>query len=130
MDKKDRMERGRDFIQQVYGSLAKNQSTVPDEIRDDMYVWATGSVFGEIWCRPGLDLKTRLLITIPVLAVLNRREGLHEHIHTALRNGVSRQEVVESLFHITFLSGLPSAVEALRLAKTVFDEIDSKKAAG
>lgn len=129
MESKDRMERGLDFIQKVYGSLAKNTNSVPAEIRDDIFVWATGSVFGEIWSRPGLDLKTRLLITIAVLSVLNRREGLHEHIHTALKNGVTREEICEAIFHITFLSGLPSAVESIRLAKVVFDEVDAAKAA-
>lgn len=118
--------RGLAFVKKVYGSLAKNASTVPDEIRDDMYAWSLKSVSGDIWSRPGLDLRSRLMITVAVLAVLNRREGLREHVIASLNNGVSRQEVCEVLFHIAFLSGLPSAVESLRLAKTVFDEFDAK----
>ena len=129
METDDRTERGLSFVKKVYGSLSENSNTVPLEVRDDIFSWAVGSVFGDIWSRPALDIKTRLMITIALLAALNRREGLREHVYTALKNGVSRQEICEVLFHIAFLSGLPSAVESLRLTQTIFEEIDSKAAA-
>lgn len=122
-------ERGLDHVKKVYGSLSKNASTVPAEIRDDVLTWALKAVFGDIWTRPALDLKTRLCITIAVLAATNRREGLHEHVHVGLRNGVSREEICEILFHISFLVGLPATSESLRLAQVVFDEVDAQAAA-
>lgn len=122
-------ERGLEHVKKVYGSLAKNSSTVPAEIRDDVLTWALKAVFGDIWTRPTLDLKTRLFITIAVLAATNRREGLHEHVNVALKNGISREEVCEVLFHIAFLVGLPATSESLRQAQVVFDEVDAKAAA-
>ena len=132
MDKSDSLERGIAFAQKVYGAFTNTSPgamSLPAEIRDDAYDWGMSAIFGDIWSRTGLDTKTRLLITIALLGALNRREGLREHVYTALKNDISRQEICETLFHIAFLSGLPSSLESLRLTKTVFDEIDAQAAA-
>ncbi len=77
---------------------------------------------GEIWSRPGLDRRSRSLVTIAALAALGRPRGLELNIRMALRNGVSREEIIETLLHMAPYAGFPAAWEALAAAQKVFDQ--------
>jgi 4-carboxymuconolactone decarboxylase len=79
---------------------------------------------GEIWSRPALDLRSKSLVTIAALAALGRTRGLELNLRMALNNGVSRQEIVETLLHIAPYAGFPAAWEGLALAEEVFDRLD------
>ncbi len=74
---------------------------------------------GEIWTRPGLDRRTRSLVTIAALAALGRIRGLELNLRMALRNGVTRREVVETILHLAPYAGFPAAWEALQIAREV-----------
>jgi len=80
---------------------------------------------GEIWSRPGLDLRTRSLTTIAALAALGRSLGLELNIRMALNNGATRPEIVETLLHIAPYAGFPAAWEGLALAQRIFRELDA-----
>ncbi len=81
---------------------------------------------GEIWCRPGLDQRTKSLVTTAALAALGRPRGLELNIRMALRNGATRQEIVETLLHLAPYAGFPAAWEALAAARAVFDQADQE----
>jgi 4-carboxymuconolactone decarboxylase len=84
-------------------------------------------LFGDIWERPGLSKRDRSVITVSALVAMNRTEQLPFHLHRALDNGVTRDELVELITHLAFYSGWPTAMSAISLAKEVFqDNADSK----
>ncbi len=77
---------------------------------------------GEIWSRPGLDRRTRSLVTIAALAALGRTRGLELNIRMALRNGARRAEIMETLLQLAPYAGFPAAWEAMVLAQSVFSK--------
>lgn len=97
----------------------------------DEYTWpfeelATKSAWGMIWSRPGLPRKIRSFLNLAALTAMNMRHELRLHIRSALRNGLTRKEIAEALLHCAIYSGYPKAVDALRLMKEVFDEVDAE----
>lgn len=85
--------------------------------------------FGDIYNRPGLDIKTRELIIIASCAALGATGlgAVKMHIPAALRHGATRAEVVESLVQVAMAAGLPTALGALQAATQVFAELDAHK---
>ncbi|HEY8606747.1 MAG TPA: carboxymuconolactone decarboxylase family protein [Noviherbaspirillum sp.] len=72
-------------------------------------------LFGDVWERPALGKRDRSLITVAALTALYRPEQLPFHLERAVENGVTRDELVESLTHLAFYAGWPAAVSALNL---------------
>ena len=85
----------------------------------------TGLAWGAIWDRPGLDLKTRSLITVSVLIATNRRHELALHLRGALNNGWTREELQEIFLHAGCYCGWPAAVDSFRVAREVFAELEA-----
>ena len=81
----------------------------------------TRYAWGEIWTRPGLDLRTRSCITVAMLVALNRPEELALHVRGALNNGVTRDELLEVLLQSAVYCGVPAANTAFRIAGEVLD---------
>jgi 4-carboxymuconolactone decarboxylase len=79
-------------------------------------------LFGDIWERPNLSKRDRSLITVSVLTSLYRLEQLPFHIQRALDNGVTKDEIIETMTHVAFYSGWPTTVSALGIAKKVFEK--------
>jgi 4-carboxymuconolactone decarboxylase len=77
---------------------------------------------GEVWSRPGLELRVKSLCTIAALAALGRQQGLELNIRMALNNGATQQDIVESLLHIAPYAGFPACWEALVIADKVFKQ--------
>jgi len=75
--------------------------------------------FGETWTRPGLDRKTRSLITLAVLTALTKPNQLKVHIAGSLANGCSVEEIRETLLHTAVYAGVPCGVEAFNAAAGV-----------
>jgi 4-carboxymuconolactone decarboxylase len=82
--------------------------------------------FGEVWARPGLDKKTRHMLTIAMLTALGRLEELETHLGLTPNSGVSRDEVKEVLMQAAIYAGVPSAMSAFNRANKVFTEMDEK----
>src|SRR5687768_3986185 len=70
-------------------------------------------VYGDIWQRPGLAPRDRSLITVAALIAMNRAEQLPFHLRLAIDNGVTRDELVETITHLAFYSGWPTAMSAM-----------------
>lgn len=82
----------------------------------------TEYAWGEIWGRPGLDLKTRSMLNLAMLTALNRSHELAGHVRGALNNGVSEQEIQEILLQTMIYCGAPAALESFRTAERVITE--------
>lgn len=83
--------------------------------------------FGDIYSRPGLDLKSREIATVAALTALgNARPQLKVHVNAALNVGCSAQEIIEVMIQMAVYAGFPAALNGLFAAKEVFDEHDIK----
>ena len=81
----------------------------------------TRAAWGDTWQRGVLDLKTRSLVTVAMLAALGKSHELKGHVRGALNNGASQEELQEVLLHTAIYCGVPTAVEAFRAAAEVVD---------
>ena len=95
---------------------------VMKEVAPHLATLTTEMVFGDVWEREGLSKRDRSLITVAVLIAEYRTEQLRGHIARALTNDVTRDEIGEVITHMAIYSGWPTAVNAARVAKEVFDE--------
>jgi 4-carboxymuconolactone decarboxylase len=77
-------------------------------------------LFGDVWARPQLSPRDRSLVTISALIAMNRPDQLRSHLVRARDNGVTEDEIVESITHLAFYAGWPSAITAVTVAKEVF----------
>jgi 4-carboxymuconolactone decarboxylase len=75
--------------------------------------------FGETWNRPGLDRKTRSLLTLAALTALCRPNQIKAHVAGALANGCSVEEIRETFLHTMVYAGVPCGVEAFNAAAEV-----------
>jgi 4-carboxymuconolactone decarboxylase len=75
-----------------------------------------------VWTRPGLERKTRSLVTLAILASTNKYTELKAHTRGALRNGCSVQEIKEVFLQCAVYAGVPSGMEAFRAAQPVIAE--------
>ena len=83
--------------------------------------YITRNAWGDTWQRPGLDLKTRSLVTVAFLTALGKQHELKAHVRGALNNGATPEEIQEVLLHASIYCGLPAAVDAFRSAAEVVD---------
>jgi len=93
-----------------------------DEITADFQDLITRYAWGDVWSRPGLDRRTRSCITLAMLAALHHDDELAIHIRAAVRNGVSREEIVEVLLQVAVYAGVPAANRAFGIAQRVLRE--------
>ncbi len=78
-------------------------------------------VFGDLWSRPGLSRRDRSLLTLGILIALRAGEELRFHIPAALKNGLSRDELAEIIYHASAYAGFPAAAAARTLAAEILD---------
>lgn len=83
-------------------------------------------LFGDLWERSNLSPRDRSLVTITALIALYRHNELPFHMKRALENGVTRDEIVETITHLAFYGGWPVANTALPIARKVFEETGEK----
>jgi 4-carboxymuconolactone decarboxylase len=79
-------------------------------------------LYGDIWERPQLSKRDRSLITVAALIALNRPDQLRSHLRIARQNGVTEEELIESITHLAFYTGWPNAVSAIGVAREVFEK--------
>ena len=79
-----------------------------------------GVLYDDIWERSELSKRDRSLVTISALIALNRPDQLRSHIRLGLQNGLTKEEIAETITHMAFYSGWPSGVSAVAIAKDVF----------
>ena len=126
-----RYERGLAKLSEVDGKWGQQVIEALRDIAPDMARYIIEFSFGDIYCRPGLDLKSREIATMAALTALgNAAPQLKVHIHAALNVGCTRTEVVETIMHMAVFAGFPAALNGLYAAKDVFKERDSDRDSG
>ena len=115
-------EKGLATRKQVMGEdFVANALANATEFTMPMQEYITRNAWGDVWQRPGLDMKTRSLVTVALLAALGKQHELKGHVRGALNNGATSQEIQEVLLHTSIYCGVPTAVDAFRSAAEVID---------
>lgn len=125
MEDRERYERGMAMRRSVLGDAHVDRSLANlNEFNTTFQEFITRYAWGEIWKRPGLQRKTRSLVTLAMLVALNREEEFKMHVRAALNNDVDRKEIEELLLQTAVYCGLPAANAAFHWAEQVFAKID------
>jgi 4-carboxymuconolactone decarboxylase len=82
----------------------------------------TRYAWGEVWGRPGLDRRSRSMITLAALTSLKAENEIAMHVRAALRNGLTKEEIAEVLLHTGVYAGVPAANAAFAIAQKVLEE--------
>lgn len=99
-----------------------------DPVTQEFIDVVTETVFGALWTRPGLDLKTRTLICVVSDVATGRYPELEIHLRFALRQGWTEKELTETMIHVSGYVGVPLVREAMITAKKVFAEVREENA--
>lgn len=98
-----------------------------DEFSKPLQDLVTEYCWGEIWGRDGLPRKTRSMLNLAMIPILNRPNELRTHIKGALTNGVTREEICEIFLQVAIYAGVPAAVDSFRIAREVFAKLDEDR---
>ncbi len=126
MKSNERYQRGLDKLAEIDGQQGQKVIDSLAGIAPDFAQYLIEFPFGDIYSRPGLDLRTRELTTVAALTALgNAAPQLKVHLHAALNVGCSREEIVETIMQMAVYAGFPAALNGMFVAKGVFEERDS-----
>jgi 3-oxoadipate enol-lactonase/4-carboxymuconolactone decarboxylase len=122
----DYWDAGMNIRKQVLGEshVARASANATDFDRD-FQAFITRTAWGGVWARPGLDRRTRSLVTLSILGALGREEELKLHLRASKNTGATPADVAEALMHVAVYAGVPAANSAFRIAKEIFGEIYS-----
>ncbi len=116
-----RLERGRRRLAEIDGAAGERVIASLADIAPDFATYLLEFPFGDIYSRPGLDLRGREIATIAALTALgNATPQLKVHIEAGLNVGLTRDEIVEILMQMAVYAGFPAALNGLFAAKEVF----------
>ncbi len=127
-NRSERYERGLVNLKKIDAEAGEKVVESLENISEDFTTYLIEYPFGDVYNRPGLDIKSREIATIAALTALgNARPQLLVHINAALNVGLTREEVKEIIIQMSVYSGFPSAINGLTAAEEVFNERDLKK---
>ena len=119
----DLYEKGMATRRKVVGDAhIRKREASGDPYTKQQYELCTQAAWGLIWSRPQLPLKMRSLVTIAMLAAINREDELKGHVNGALNNGATPEEIGEVILHGAVYLGWPASNSAMRVAVEVFRE--------
>ena len=122
----DRYQRGVEKFKEIKGENGEEVIERLKELDPDLARYVIEFPFGDIYTRPGLDLRSREIVTVAALIALGNADlQLKVHIRSALNVGVMRQEIIEIIIQMAVYAGFPAALNAMRAAKEVFEEVDT-----
>ena len=126
----ERFERGKSKINELMEGADQSVLNGLGKTAPDLANYVLEFIFGDLYSRNGLDLKTKQLLTITILATLgNAKPQLAYHINCGLNIGITRQEIIDIMTHISGYAGFPAALNGVATAKEVFAEYDQKNLA-
>jgi 4-carboxymuconolactone decarboxylase len=121
----DRYERGLKKLAEIDGQAGERVIESLKDIAPDLGRYTIEFAFGEVFSRPGLDLKSREIATVAALTALGTAAPqLKVHINAALNVGCTRQEIIEIIIQMAVYAGFPAALNGAFAAKEVFAERD------
>ena len=118
-------QRGLEIRSAVLGEAYVNRALADaDEFTKPLQDLVTEYCWGGVWGRDGLPRKTRSMLNLAMIPILNRPNELRTHVKGALTNGVTREEICEIFLQVAIYAGVPAAVDSFRIAREVFAELD------
>jgi len=124
----NRYTKGLKNLEKIHPEASKSLMENLNGIAPDLGKYVVEFPYGDVYERPGLDLKSREIATIAALTALgDTNPELKDHIKGALNVGCERQEIVEVIIQMAVYAGFPRAINGINIAKEVFEEIDAKK---
>lgn len=124
----DMFERGIETRRAVLGDRhvddALRRTTAFEEPFQNLIIEAA---WGHVWSRPTWSRRERSIVTIALLAALGHHEEIAMHVRATLNTGATRDDVSEAMLHVAIYAGVPAANHAIKIARQVFDEIDTGK---
>ena len=100
-----------------------------DDFLSTFFDYTHEACFGAVWGRPGLDYRTRHLLTLAIMAALGQAAGMDSVVRRALRGGVSRSEIAEVFLHVYSYAGMYASWSAFEKASGTFRLIEQEEAA-
>ena len=126
MNTATRYERGLEKLKEIDGEIGERVVASLADIAPDFARYLIEFPFGDIYSRPGLDLKSREIAVVAALTAMgNAAPQLKVHIQGALNVGVSREEVIETIIQMSVYAGFPAALNGLFAAQEVFASLDT-----
>lgn len=123
----DRLKKGSNKINELMKDADQSVLKGLGKTAPDLANYVLEFIFGDLYSRRGLELKTKQMLTITILATLgNAKPQLAYHINCALNIGITRQEIIDIMTHISGYAGFPAALNGVATAKEVFADRDQK----
>ena len=124
----DRFESGLAKLREIDGEAGERVMEALQDVAPDLARYTIEFPFGDIYQRPGLDLRSREIATVAALTALgNAQPQLKVHIHGALNVRCTRTEIVEVIIQMAVYAGFPAALNGMFAAKEVFVERDTDR---
>ena len=123
----DRFKTGMEVRRAVLGDAHVDRAEAnKNEFDEDFQRFITEGAWGSVWSRPGLDRRTRSLLTITLLAALGHEQELAMHIRASRNTGASADDIKEALLHVAVYAGVPAANRAFAVAKATLAELEDE----
>ena len=128
MDQKTH-DKGLEIRKAVLGEAYVNNALKnADSFNKPFQELVTEYCWGAVWGREELPKKTRSMLNLAMISILNRPHELRAHLRGALNNGVTREEISEIFLQVMCYAGAPAGVDSFRIAREFFKELDAGKA--
>ena len=123
----DRFATGMATRRRVLGDKHVDQAESGRDAFDDPFqTLITEAAWGNVWASDAISPRERSMITVALLAALGNVEEIPMHIRATCRTGASKTDIAEALQHVAIYAGVPRANQAIKIAKSVFEEIDGQ----
>ena len=124
----DRYNKGLKNLEKIHPEASKLLMENLKDIAPDLGRFVVEFPYGDVYERPGLDLKSREIATVAALTAMgDTKPELKDHIKGALNVGCNRNEVIEVIIQMAVYAGFPRAINGINTAKEVFEELDKNK---
>jgi 4-carboxymuconolactone decarboxylase len=122
---KEYFDRGMKIRKEVLGEEYVEKSfAAADDFNRPLQELVTEYCWGAVWGRDELPKKTRSMLNLAMISVLNRPHELKIHVKGAIKNGCTKDEIREVLLQVAIYGGVPAAVDSFRIAREAFNEME------
>lgn len=118
----ERLEAGMRVRREVLGDEYVDRAST-SSFAAAFQAFITGTAWGDVWGRPGLDRRTRSAVTLAALVALRAEDEIALHVRAAIGNGLTPEEIAEVLLHATVYAGVPQGNAAFRVAERTLREM-------
>ena len=124
MNDEERHEQGMGVRRAVLGDAHVDRAIAnTTDLTEAFQDFITRAAWGDVWARPGLDRRTRSIVTLTALTALRAENEIAMHVRGAINNGLTPAEITEILLHTAIYAGVPAANAAFAIAQRTLAEL-------